>query len=88
MATGLMNVRGYSYAGHVSTKVTPPPQRLCPSTKPLTPGSHIGDVEHPTDKPDSINIYLHDNYALSNEIDRLSEDYVLDAHYLKLEFTP
>jgi hypothetical protein len=33
-------------------------------------------------KPATINVFLHDNNALTNETDQLSEDYVLDARFV------
>jgi hypothetical protein len=38
--------------------------------------------------PDSLNVYLHDNYALSNEIDQFSKDYVLDVRFVSNQRLP
>jgi hypothetical protein len=48
----------------------------------LTPRGHIGDADFPEERPNTIKVYLHDNYALTNETDGLSEDYVLDARFV------
>jgi hypothetical protein len=67
------------------------PSRLCPSMKPLNnittelrPRGNLGDSAYPTNRPDSITFFLHDNYAML----RLSEAYVVDAQFISNHSLP
>jgi hypothetical protein len=48
----------------------------------LRPRGNIGDTGLPTNRPDTVNVFLHDNTTLTRETDRLSEAYIIDARFV------
>jgi hypothetical protein len=79
--TGAVVCRACLQQGHTA-HLCPAKEPIHDLTTPLQPRGIMGDTNLPKDRPESISVFLHDNTALSRELDRLAEGYIIDARFV------